>query len=253
MAQPDLFVEWYDALFSDKPYANEIACVLRVAEQHLTHTPREVLELGVGTGNHALALARRGLRVTGVEPNPAMFAKAKDKTAANPGVTLHQGYVDDVPQRGFELCVALFHVVNYLRDRETLVGTLRSVAERLAPRGLFIFDCWNGVAALRDPPQTTRREIRHRDRTLICELTPDTDLLNQRCTMRYHLEVQDEVAGSRELFHSSVEHRIWTPLQIEDATREAGLATMAICPAFAAGSQATHTDWKIMFVCERSG
>jgi demethylmenaquinone methyltransferase/2-methoxy-6-polyprenyl-1,4-benzoquinol methylase len=46
----------------------------------------EVLDLGCGTGNVALRLARRGLRVTGVDLSPEMLDLARRKTP--PGVAL---------------------------------------------------------------------------------------------------------------------------------------------------------------------
>lgn len=41
-----------------------------------------VLDLGCGTGRHALELARRGSRVTGADPSPGMLAAARAKAGA---------------------------------------------------------------------------------------------------------------------------------------------------------------------------
>ena len=66
MARSELFFEWYDRLFASKAYADEIDCVLSIASGLGVETGR-VLEVGVGTGNHTLELARRGCEVLGLD------------------------------------------------------------------------------------------------------------------------------------------------------------------------------------------
>lgn len=41
-----------------------------------------VVDVGCGTGRHAVSLAARGLRVTGVDLSPAMLARARDRAEA---------------------------------------------------------------------------------------------------------------------------------------------------------------------------
>src|SRR5207249_3136680 len=43
--------------------------------------PRTILDLGCGTGNHSVPLARRGYRVSGIDRSASMIAQAKKKAS----------------------------------------------------------------------------------------------------------------------------------------------------------------------------
>lgn len=86
-----------------------------------------VVDLGCGTGQYALDLARRGLSVTGVDVSPAMLAVARRKAAAA-GLPVRWVEADvravPLPDAGFDLAVAVT-VLEFLPDPE------RAVAEAL--------------------------------------------------------------------------------------------------------------------------
>jgi SAM-dependent methyltransferase len=105
-----------------------------------------VLELGVGTGRVALALAKAGHRMVGVEPVKAMLAHARTKLAALPAearerVTLRAGDGRTVRlKRRFPLVIAPFNVLMHLYTRPDLERFFATVHAHLAPRGRFVFD-----------------------------------------------------------------------------------------------------------------
>jgi SAM-dependent methyltransferase len=65
--------------------------------------PRDVLDVGCGTGKAGLALARRGLTVVGVDPDPAMTAAARAR-GLRVEVSSFEDWQDD--GRLFDLIVA---------------------------------------------------------------------------------------------------------------------------------------------------
>ncbi len=96
------------------------------------------LELAVGTGRVALALADRGVPVHGVERSPAMAARL----AAKPGservpVTLGDMATATAPGR-YRLVYAVFNAVTNLLTQERQVACFANAARHLEPGGAFV-------------------------------------------------------------------------------------------------------------------
>lgn len=70
----------YDALYADKNYSSECDLLERVFREHAARPVRGILDLGCGTGGHALMLAQRGYEVVGVDGSTAMIARAAAKS-----------------------------------------------------------------------------------------------------------------------------------------------------------------------------
>lgn len=94
-----------------------------------------VLDVGCGTGRHAVPLARAGAHVIGYEPSPGMLARARVK-AQGLDVDLRSGGIEDLDAApgGFDLvlcCLVLSHV-------EDLVGAVARLARHVRPGGRLI-------------------------------------------------------------------------------------------------------------------
>lgn len=120
---------------------------------------RSVLELGVGTGRVALALARDGREVVGVDRMPPMLDRLHDRLgretrAVRERITLELGDMRSVRlRRRFPLIIAPFNVFMHLYDRRDVERTLATCLLHLAPRGRLAFDVLNPDlrALIRDP------------------------------------------------------------------------------------------------------
>jgi SAM-dependent methyltransferase len=93
-----------------------------------------VLEIGCGTGKATIALARRGWRVTALEPGASLARVARRKLARLPNVRIEERTFEDWPGRAgsFDLVFAAqsFHFV------DPAIG-LPKVARLLRPGGVF--------------------------------------------------------------------------------------------------------------------
>ncbi len=102
-----------------------------------------VLDIGAGSGNRALILARAGYRVTAVEPDATEAAHARRQL--NGHGTVHQCVIEDLPAADTDYDGAvLSHVLEHLADPEAV---LRMTRDRLRVGGTLVVFVPNAASA----------------------------------------------------------------------------------------------------------
>ena len=114
------------------------------------------LELGIGTGRIALPLARRGIRVHGIDLSAAMVARLRAKPGAEQiAVTIGDFATTRVEGR-FSLAYLVFNTIGNLTTQDEQVACFQNAAAHLEPGGCFVIEV--GVPQLqRLPPGETVR------------------------------------------------------------------------------------------------
>jgi SAM-dependent methyltransferase len=114
------------------------------------------LELGIGTGRVALPLAKRGIRVHGIDLSEAMVARLRAKPGAeNIEVTIGDFATTRVDGR-FSVAYLVFNTIHNLTTQDEQVACFQNVALHLEPGGCFVIEV--GVPQLqRVPPGETIR------------------------------------------------------------------------------------------------
>jgi SAM-dependent methyltransferase len=200
-----VYADAYDTLYQDKDYAAECDLIERVFREHGRGPVRSVLDLGCGTGNHAIPLARRGYEVVGVDRSEGMLARARVKAAealAGQRVEFRQGDVRDVALgRPFDAAVMMFAVLGYQPANADVRAALRTVRGHLRPGGLFVFDVWYGPAVLRERPSQRIKVIPTADGQILRVASGKIDSLRHLCTVDYlvwHLTREKPVTSTEE-------------------------------------------------------
>jgi SAM-dependent methyltransferase len=132
---------------------------------------RRVADLGIGTGDLVVALARAGYEVIGVDRSAPMLAVAAEKIAAAgltpPPVLLRQDLRALRLDPAVDAAICVYTVMNQLTDDGDLARALDAVRDALAPGGLFLFELnlpeaydrhWSGVETMTLPDAVVRRE-----------------------------------------------------------------------------------------------
>jgi SAM-dependent methyltransferase len=245
------FYAYYDRLFPAKNYVHEAETVVAMLKRLLPSGCREIVDVGCGTGRHAIEFARLGLKVQGIDPEPEAIHAARKALggsgAASGGIVFDCLAIEQLSGRDFDAAVCLFNVLNYVLEFEELERFLVALRTRLRPGGAFVFDCWNGVAAVAHPPETRSSRIATPEGELQVDLEPVTDTLRQHVRMR--MTVNPQWPGG-EGFTQEYQHRLWTPWELGEMLRRAGFGAIAMTRWMQPDIQATANDWKIMIQCK---
>ncbi len=105
---------------------------------------KSLLDIGCGTGRHALELVKRGYRVTGVDPSREMlaFLSAEAARAKLPVATV-AGDLRRLNVEGtFDAAYCVMDTFRFLLTNEEVLAHLRAVAQRLNPGGVYVTDFW---------------------------------------------------------------------------------------------------------------
>ena len=118
---------------------------------------RPALELAIGTGRVGLALAARGVPVTGIELSPAMVEQLR----AKPGGTDIPVTVGDMATTTvdgtFGLVYLVFNTIVNLTTQDAQVDCFRNAAAHLEPGGCFVVEV--NVPQLRRLPPGDRANV----------------------------------------------------------------------------------------------
>ncbi len=131
---------YYRMLFAERTH--DLAFYLRATEG----VGSQILELGVGEGRVALALAAEGRRVLGVDRSASMLAALEERRRAAPReasarVEAREGDTRTLRlERRFERVLCPFNGIAHFHDREALHAFFETVRAHLARDGLFAFD-----------------------------------------------------------------------------------------------------------------
>lgn len=228
---------YVDASYYDRSYRrrrHDVAFYRALADERADGGA--ILELGVGTGRVAIAIARDGHEIVGVDRMQPMIDAAiaklgKETLATRSRVKLHRGDLRTVRlKRRFGLIISPFHVLQHLYSNTDWERALRTVRAHLAPGGRFVFDVlfpeprWlardpNKLYRLRDVtiPSLGRR-VRYRE-------SFDYDPVTQVLVIHMHF-VDPKVEPGRAGHHwwAPLSHRQLFPAELETLLHYNGFA-----------------------------
>lgn len=131
------FADEYDATYEGVfDTEGAVACLADLADGG------PVLELGVGTGRLALALAAKGLEVHGVDASAEMVDKLRTKPGGADMNVVIGDFATATIDREFSLVVLAINTIYALPDQDAQVATFENVGRHLRPRGLFVIEAW---------------------------------------------------------------------------------------------------------------
>ncbi len=155
----------YDSVFTDLPEARELRERIQAMMAEEWGTGETVLDLGCGTGEDAVFLARLGCAVTAIDPSPGMVERARRKLAAcSVTADVRCMAAEDLsrfPPGYFQGILSNFAALNNVRDFPSVIA---QCARILAPGGTAIlcllnrYSLWESLSyLLRGKPERAMR------------------------------------------------------------------------------------------------
>ncbi|HYM40385.1 MAG TPA: methyltransferase domain-containing protein [Thermoplasmata archaeon] len=133
--------KYYDVLHEDVDYPAEVALLEKVFARFLARHPASVLDLGCGTGSHALILGERGFRVTGLDASPAMLRVARAKARGRPNPAFVRADMRSFDLGGtFDAAICMDGAFTHLLTDHDVLAHLRAVRRHLSPGGAYVFE-----------------------------------------------------------------------------------------------------------------
>ena len=256
------YADQYDLLYGDKDYEAECDLLGELFRRYGDGNIHAILDLGCGTGSHAIPLAQRGYQVTGVDRSPGMLAQAQRKAtevaqSSTPVLSEAEGFSVPTFLHGdvrsvdlgqtFDAVLMMFSVLSYQLTNDDVAAGLRAVWHHLRPGGLFLFDVWYGPAVL---------AIRPGDRVKVIP-TPDGQLIraaSSRLDVRHHLcEVSCQLwrlSGDRLVSTSHERHRVryFFPMELEQWLAQMDMRLEALRAFPQIQREADESSWNVLGV-----
>jgi SAM-dependent methyltransferase len=143
----DKFSQYYDEIYSGYDYEADCDHLIEVFNRYCTRTPATILDLGCGTGTHALTLAARGFHVTGIDMSRSQIESAKKKAEISEESEMvdfiHGDMRDFKLDDRFDVAVSLFGSFCYLIEDEDIEMTLKNIFDHLQENGIMVFEFWH--------------------------------------------------------------------------------------------------------------
>jgi 2-polyprenyl-3-methyl-5-hydroxy-6-metoxy-1,4-benzoquinol methylase len=240
------FAKYYDLITGHKDYLKECDFIEEALSRFLRVPPNKLLDIGCGTGTHALELARRGYRVSAFDLAKPMIEIAKKKNTGGQ-VEFRHGQITDYKGNDFDALICMFDTVGYLATFSDFIDFLRNMNSAMSRRGILLFDTWNGPAVLKMRPSSKLRMYNTKVGKIYRYSEPEMDVLKQLTVLNYHClivkgkEVVDE-------FDSRHNIRFYTPEQVQNALDLAGFKMLKSCASINLEKAPSDEDWTVSYI-----
>lgn len=246
-----LYANQYDQMYSEKGYGSECDLIEAAVKRYASSSPRTLLDVGCGTGGHALEMAKRGFGVTGVDLSSHMLDCAREKSAAVPGIQQPRWVCGDARtfEAGgdFDLGIMMFAVVGYLTTNEDVLAGLRNIRRHLKPGALFVCDFWYGPSVLTVRPGDRVRVLPTPDGQIIraASTTLDTSKHTADVTFKLWTLSQERLVGETRETHRM---RYFFPQEFELMLSVAGFKLMGMSAFPSLDQPLTDETWNALVV-----
>jgi SAM-dependent methyltransferase len=244
------YAEYYDLIYKDKDYEKEVDFIEEIFEFEDTHKPKKILEVGCETGSYTKILLERGYEVTAVDISEDMLKIAREKCACK----FINGDIRDITiNEKFDACIAMFAVMGYITENSDLVKALNNIRRHLKPKGIFVFDVWNGLAVMKLLPEQRMKEMENDEIKIVRVAIPNLRAFEHICEVNYKLLILNKVDNAFNEINEKHVVRFYFPQEIKYYLKDAGFEVLKICPFLDLNGKVDENVWNITVIARAVG
>ena len=231
-------------------YSERMAKLLPAVLERFDAPPQTILDIACGEGTFAVAMAKKGLQVTGVDLSPQMLQYARERAEQeNVKVEFLLQDMRSLPfEERFDLVTCWFDSLNYLLELEDLRKTFAGVYRALKKAGLFIFDM-NTIYGLAVDWQRHHCYVQQDTPELFEIHFPSYDLEKNIATMRTTGFMKEGDGWTR--MDEEHKERGYTLEEIRQCLQEAGLQELACWGSLEEKSEPKPDSGRVWFVMQK--
>lgn len=223
------YADAYNIVYKNKDYAGECAVFDKLIAQYGDGAVKKILDLGCGTGRHAMAFHDMGYAVRGVDRSAAMLAHAR-MVATERAIPAQFDEGDARSYRcndRFDATLMMFNVLGYMSTLDDVMAALTTARHHTRPGGLIIADIWYGPAVAKDGPGNQFKEYTDGDDRLFRFASGRVNTLEQICEIDIRVL---KVTGDKVVADTLENHRMryFFPAELELALRLNGFKLLAL-------------------------
>lgn len=233
------FADIYDLVMQGTPYDDWVAYYKAVFEK-FGKNPKLILDMGCGTGNITMRMAKEGYDMIGLDASVAMLSRAREKNSEI--LYLHMDMTDFELYGTVDAIVSALDCVNYIVEDIDKLFAL--VYNYLNPGGLFIFDI------------NSAYKLRHLfgNETIVCDdetvfYVWENELDGDFCHFYISFFIKDE-DGRYARCDEWQTQRIYTAEELTAAAERAGLTVLGVYDAFGFDAPGEDSE-RIFFVVSK--
>lgn len=240
----------YDFLYQIKDYEKECDFLETIFRKQGKKVNR-VLDLGCGTGRHAIILARRGYKMSGVDRSVEMLAIAKEKARETRiKIDFYESTIQNLNlNKTFDAVISMFDVMSYQTSNKDLSLLCKTAKQHLKSGGAFIFDAWNGLAVMTDPPTRRVKEVSNGDERIIRITEPNINIISHTVDTTFKvLKLKGDKLVSETL--ETHKMRFLFPQEIKYFLEVAGFSDIAFYPFLKPEDKLSTQDWTMTVIAK---
>lgn len=251
--------QWYESLFENYARKYDQECFVQgtigecdFIEQEINGDKSlKIIDIGCGTGRHAIELTKRGYKVTGVDLSESQLARAREK-AKEAGATIDFRTQDarNLPFDGeFDLAIMLCEGGFSLMETDEMnFEILKNATKALKSKGKLIFTTLNGLFPLFHSVNEFYKSVQKESQSQCKECSFDLMIFRDHNTVVF----EDDSGNKREL---KCNERYYVPSEITWLLKTLGYKKIDIfgakLGAYSRNDKLTTEDFEMLVVAKK--